>query len=47
MNRNSSHPRRKDETSRREAAQGRRVFISIIAVLVVLAVIGIAALTLL
>ena len=48
MNRHStSNSRHKQDAARREAANGRRIFISIVAVFVVLALLVIAAMTLL
>ena len=48
MNRHSTpNSRHKQDAARREAASGRRIFISIVAVFVVLALLLIAAMTLL
>lgn len=48
MNRHSTpHTRHKHDTARREAASGRRIFVAIIAVFVVLALLLLAALSIL
>lgn len=47
MSHSTTHPRRKDERSQKEAAQGQRVLITIVASFVILALLLIAYFTLL